>query len=75
LSQSLLETAESLENLSAYRDEVFVAAFLGVKRQTVRGCRKKRCGPRWYRINGRLIRYRINEVIRWANSQPGGQAA
>lgn len=54
------------------RDERFTAAYLGVKIETLRTWRKRRCGPPWRKINGRLVRYSLADLMAWVDSQPGG---
>ncbi len=64
--------------ISAYnRDERFAAAFLGAKVETLRGWRKKKCGPPWRKIGGKLVRYSLADLRAWVESQPagGGKAA
>jgi hypothetical protein len=74
LDLELLPTSDDLGPLSGYRDERFVADFLGTKVETLRTWRKRGCGPPWYKLGSKLVRYRLGEVVGWANSQPG-QAA
>jgi len=54
------------------RDERFAAAYLGVDFETVRGWRKRRTGPPWKKINGKLIRYSLADLRAWVESQPAG---
>jgi hypothetical protein len=72
LRSGTVPTAKPQVSLIEIRDE---GGRLLRKVPSVRGWRKKRCGPRWYRINSRLIRYQVAKVVAWANSQSGGQAA
>jgi hypothetical protein len=59
-------------NLTAHnRDERFAAAFLGTATETLRTWRRRGIGPPWRKINGKLIRYSLAELIAWVNSQPG----
>ena len=57
------------------RDERFAATFLGTKMETLRTWRKKGIGPPWRKINGKLIRYSLAELVAWVKSQPGGGQA
>jgi hypothetical protein len=64
--------------VTAYnRPEGFAAAYLGVDVETVRGWRKRRTGPPWKKINGKLIRYSLADLRAWVEAQPagGGHAA
>ena len=61
-----------LGRLAFNRDEYFVAEFLGVSIETLRGWRKRRTGPPWKQLNGRCIRYSLAGLIAWSEEQPGG---
>jgi hypothetical protein len=74
VSVERVQTSQLLQDLSGYRDERFVADFLGTTVETLRTWRRRRCGPPWVKF-GKLVRYSIAGLIAWANSQPGGQAA
>jgi hypothetical protein len=43
--------------------------------ETLRTWRKKGIGPPWRKINGKLIRYSLAELVAWVKSQPGGGQA
>ena len=66
---------QELDLTAHNRDERFAAAFLGTKTETLRTWRKKGIGPPWRKINGKLIRYSLAELIAWVKSQPGGGQA
>jgi len=70
-----LETTQLPKDLNGFCSEEFAADYLGVKRATLRTWRKRGCGPPWYKIGDRLVRYKTRGLVSWANSQPGGQAA
>jgi len=68
----LTADADHRLEVTAYnRDERFVAHFYGVDAETVRGWRKRGQGPRYKKINGKLIRYSLADLTAWAESQPG----
>ena len=68
----LAADSDHLLEATAYnRDERFVARFYGVDTETVRGWRKRGRGPRYKKINGKLIRYSLTDLTAWAESQPG----
>jgi Helix-turn-helix domain len=68
----LTANSEQLLESTAYnRNERFAARFYGVDTETVRGWRKRGRGPRYKKINGKLIRYSLEDLIAWAESQPG----
>jgi predicted DNA-binding transcriptional regulator AlpA len=46
-----------------------LAAREGVAVQTVYGWNKTRTGPRYMKIGGRLVRYRLEDVIKWERTQ------
>jgi hypothetical protein len=54
------------------RNEHFAAAYLGVDVETLRGWRKRRTGPPWRKVNGKLIRYSLAELTEWVKAQPAG---
>lgn len=54
------------------RNEQFAAAYLGVHVETVRGWRKRRTGPPWRKVNGKLVRYSLEDLAAWVRSQPTG---
>jgi len=64
------EADQILEQTAYNRDERFVARFYGVDVETVRGWRKRGTGPRCRKINGKLIRYSLSDLISWGESQP-----
>jgi hypothetical protein len=64
-------TRDLLEATAYNRDERFVADFYGVEPETVRGWRKRGRGPRYKKINGKLIRYSLADLTAWAEGQPG----
>lgn len=71
---SPVETANSsilLQNNAYNRSERFTAQYFGVGIETVRGWRKRGTGPKFKKINGKLIRYSLNDLITWARLQPG----
>lgn len=56
-------------------DDKAAADFLSVARQTLANWRMLRTGPRYSKISGRSIRYRVSDLIAFANSTiitPGG---
>jgi hypothetical protein len=66
--------SEQLLEITAYnRTEEFVARFFGVDSETIRGWRKRGQGPKYKKINGKLIRYSLADLTAWAESQPGGR--
>ena len=59
--------------VTAYnRNEHFAAAFLGVHVETLRGWRKRKTGPPWRKVNGKLIRYSLSDLAIWVQAQPTG---
>lgn len=64
--------SEQLLEITAYnRTEEFVARFFGIDSETIRGWRKRGQGPKYKKINGKLIRYSLADLTAWAESQPG----
>jgi hypothetical protein len=61
-----------LEETAFNRDTRFVAKFLGVNVETVIGWRKRRIGPPFRKLQGKLVRYRLVDLVEWAESQPAG---
>jgi len=59
-----------LDQTAPNLDENAVARYFGVKAETVRGWRKRGCGPRPIKLNDRLIRYRLVDLVAWAESRP-----
>jgi len=74
-----IETAQlpaELQATACNRNERFAAAYLGVHVETVRGWRKRKTGPPWRKVNGRLVRYSLADLIEWVMTQPtaGGKS-
>ncbi|MEP7354861.1 MAG: helix-turn-helix domain-containing protein [Acidobacteriota bacterium] len=61
-----------LEITAHNRNEHFASALLGVDVETLRGWRKRKTGPPWRKVNGRLVRYSLGELTEWVKSQPSG---
>ena len=60
-------------DVTAYnRDERFASALLGVKVETLRGWRKRGCGPGFRRIGGKLVRYSLAGLKAFVEAQPTG---
>ena len=64
------QTDQILAQTAYNRDERFAARFYGVDIETVRGWRKRGCGPRCRKINGKLVRYSLADLVAWGESQP-----
>jgi hypothetical protein len=66
---------EDLERTAFNRDERFASRYLGVNPETLRGWRKRGIGPRYVKLNGRLVKYSVLSLISFVESQPmgGGQ--
>jgi hypothetical protein len=54
------------ESLMSEKD---VAARLGLSAVTVESWRRKGCGPYWFRINGRTVRYPLFDFEQWLIAQ------
>lgn len=63
---------EGLQVTAYNRNEHFAAAFLGVHVETLRGWRKRKTGPPWRKVNGKLIRYSLSDLTGWVQAQPTG---
>jgi hypothetical protein len=53
-------------------NERFVAEFLGLNVETVRGYRKQRRGPQFRKICGRAVRYSLKDLLAFVDAQPIG---
>lgn len=51
------------------RDENFAAAFLGVKIETLRTWRKRKTGPEFRKIGGKLVRYSVSSLQSFVEAQ------
>lgn len=71
-------TASRRKPTSAKADHLMdtptLAAYLDVEAETVKEWRRRREGPPYIRINGRLVRYRLSAVDEWLESQTEGAA-
>jgi hypothetical protein len=47
-----------------------VAALLKVRPTTLGKWRHFRLGPRYYKMHGQLVRYRLGDLLDWIESQP-----
>jgi len=61
-----------LQVTACNRTERFAAAYLGVHVETLRGWRKRKTGPPWRKVNGKLVRYSLADLAQWVMSQPKG---
>ena len=66
-----------LDRQAFNRTERFAAQFTGQSVETIRGYRKRGVGPRFKKILGGSIRYSIESLVEFMESQPtgGGRAA
>ncbi len=58
-----------------FLNEKEVAELLGLSVLTLQQWRLRGRGPRWHRLGGPqkgAVRYRLDEVLKWAEAQPGG---
>src|SRR5678815_174191 len=77
---------QDLEFAAFNKDEHWASRFLGISVESLRGYRKKRIdkatgieqsprGPGFVKLNGATVRYSLQSLTEWVNSQPsGGQA-
>ena len=66
IPESAIDTAPEHEGLI---DERKAARFFSVSAETLRLYRRRGQGPRFYRIGGRLVRYRMTDLIAWRDTQ------
>jgi hypothetical protein len=64
-------SAQSEPEQTAFRDERFAAARLGVSVETMRTWRKQNRGPRFRRLE-RCVRYRISDLEAFVDTAPAG---
>lgn len=57
---------------AGYRDERFAAAYLSVSVNTLRHWRKKKRGPRFWKLGAKSVRYSLRDLISFAEASPGG---
>jgi hypothetical protein len=57
---------------NTFRDERSTAAYFGISVETLRTWRKQNRGPRFRRLGGRCIRYRIADLEAFVEASPSG---
>ena len=58
-----------------YLTERELAEMLGVSIRTLQGWRCRSRGPRYYKLSGDAVRYRLDEAQAWAESNASGPEA
>jgi len=55
-------------NQDRYLDTVSAAEFLCLSPDTLRKYRSAGIGPEFHKVNDRVVRYRVSDLVEWINS-------